>query len=97
MVPGAATIDSFVVPATVSCPGNATNASFTVTWKVSGATKSVIQVDANPVAGSDKTSGSATAQVHCDPLPHDVVLLATDKNGHVTTERKILNTSGGAA
>jgi hypothetical protein len=96
LVPGTAKIESFDAPTDVSCAATDANTSFTVSWKVSGAEKTVIQVDAAPVPDTDSFSGTAQASVHCDPLPHDVVIIATDAEGHVTTDRKIVTTSGGA-
>jgi hypothetical protein len=96
LVPGTAKIVSFDVPASASCGASDTNTTFQVSWNVTGAKKSVIQVDAAPVPGTSDLSGTAQATVHCDPLPHDVVLIATDANGHLTTDRKIIETSGGA-
>jgi outer membrane biogenesis lipoprotein LolB len=88
-VPGTAKVVSFESPGSVACAADATSATFTLSWKVTGAKKTVVQVD-------DAPNGSAQADVHCDPLPHDVVLIATDSGGHFTTARNIVNTTGGA-
>ena len=94
LVPGTAKVVSFEVPATVACSAGSTSASFPVRWKVQGAKTTVMQVDAKPVPHTSAASGSADAEVHCDPLPHDVVLIATDADGHYTTERKLVTTTG---
>jgi hypothetical protein len=67
-----------------------------VSWSVTGAKKTVVQVDGAPVPHTDGAKGSAQAEVHCDPLPHDVVLIATDPDGHFSTQRNIVKTTGGA-
>lgn len=95
-VAGTAKVASFDVPASVECAASDTDTTFTVSWKVTDAQKSVIQLDGAPIPETDQRSGSVQASVHCDPLPHDVVLIATDANGHLTTDRKILTTNGGA-
>jgi hypothetical protein len=95
-VPGTAKVVSFESPGSVACAADATSATFTLSWKVTGAKKTVVQVDGSPVPRTDAPNGSAQADVHCDPLPHDVVLIATDSGGHFTTARNIVNTTGGA-
>ena len=77
LLPGTAKVVSFEVPATVACTAGSTSASFPVRWKVQGAKTTVVQVDAKPVPHTSAASGSADAEVHCDPLPHDVVVIAT--------------------
>jgi hypothetical protein len=97
LVPGTAKIVMLDVPATAQCPAQATQTQFTVTWKTSGAKSTVVKVDGAPIPGATRTSGSARAQVHCDPLPHDVVIIATDDNGHFTSDRKIITTNASPA
>jgi hypothetical protein len=92
LVPGTAKVVTFDVPATVKCQADSP-ATFTVSWKTSGATTTTVNVDGAPVPGAKGSAGSTQAQVHCDPLPHDVVIIATDSDGHFTTDRKILNTN----
>ena len=92
-VPGTAKILAFDVPASVACASGATSTKFPVTWETSGAKKIAVNVDAAPISGATDAKGTAQAEVHCDPIPHDVVIIATDRDGHFTTDRKIITTT----
>ena len=97
LVPGTAKIVSFDAPATVKCTGNVPYTTVEVRWKVTGAVKTVVEVDGLPIPGATTDSGSAKAKVHCEPQPHDIVVIATDRNGHYSSDRRILYTTTGAA
>jgi hypothetical protein len=43
-----------------------------------------------PDATSLPTSGSVTASVHCDAVPHTLVIQAIDRDGQPTSEKKIV-------
>lgn len=91
-VPGTAKVTSFEVPATADCAG-ATSTSVTVTYTTEGAKKQELYVDGRITPGTDATSGSVVAPVHCDPLPHTFVLVAYDPNGRRTATEKKLTTN----
>jgi ABC-type glycerol-3-phosphate transport system substrate-binding protein len=90
---GTARIDAFEAPDMVQC-GTATSTNITVTYTTSGAAKQVLLVDGREVP-LDAPSGSAQAALHCDALPHTVVLYLTDSDGHHSSEKKIVMTSQG--
>ena len=92
-VPGTGKVDSFEVPDMVQC-GNATSTAVNVTYATSGAAKQELLVDGR-VMPLDAASGSAQVAVHCDALPHTVVLYLTDAKGHHSADKKILMTSQG--
>jgi hypothetical protein len=83
---------SFEVPATADCAG-ATSTTVTVTYATEGAKKQELYVDGRITPGTDATSGSVVAPVHCDPLPHTFVLVAYDENGRRTAAEKKLTTN----
>jgi hypothetical protein len=92
-VPGTGKVDAFAVPDMVQC-GHATSTAVTVTYATSGAAKQSLLVD-GALMPLDAASGSAQVAVHCDALPHTVVLYLTDATGHHSSEKKILMTSQG--
>lgn len=86
-----ATIDSFVVPASANCAATETSVSVPVEYAATGAARLELRVDGLP---SEVTppGGSVTVDVHCDPLPHQFVLLAYDEDDRRTTEQRALTT-----
>ena len=91
--PSAAAISRFEVPASIDCQSGHTSASFPVSYATTGAKTVVISVDGLPVPGSDAVSADLTAQVHCDPLPHQVVIVAADANDRQVDQQKVLATN----
>jgi hypothetical protein len=65
----------------------------TVGYATSGASKQELYVDGRPVPGTDVATGSVTAPVHCDPLPHTFVMIAYDAAGRRTALEKKLTTN----
>jgi len=90
--PGSASIDSFVVPASVACNG-LTSAKVTVEYAITGSASQQLIVDGRPVPGMTAPSGSVEAEVHCDDLPHTFVLYALDDAGRPTTQQILLKTT----
>ena len=86
---GTATIVAFTVPESVPCGGK-TSVTTTVTFQTTGAKTNEVYVDGAPVA--DVAADHADIEVHCDPLPHTVVLTAVDGDGGRTTDKKLLTT-----
>ena len=91
-VPGTAKVTAFDVPASVACTG-ATSTSVTVSYGTSGSSKQELYVDGAIVPGTDAASGTVSAPVHCDPLPHTFVMIAYDAAGHRTALEKKLTTN----
>jgi hypothetical protein len=89
---GDAKVTSFEVPASAECAGS-TSTTVTVSYATSGASKQELYVDGRTVPGTDATSGSVTAPVHCDPLPHTFVMIAYDTAGRRTALEKKLTTN----
>jgi hypothetical protein len=83
----AAAITTFDVPASVPCT-DVTKTTVTVGYATTNARKVQLYVDglAQP---NVPMSGSLTVPVHCDALPHDVVVRALDRNGHPTVSKKV--------
>jgi hypothetical protein len=88
---GEATITALNVPTSVPCRGKPST-TVAVSYATANATKVEMFVDGRPVDGVHSTSGNASPAVHCDGVPHDVVLRAVDKDGQPTILRKIVNT-----
>jgi hypothetical protein len=90
--PGTAQVTSFVVPASVECTGK-TSTTVDVQYATSGAKKQELYVDGRLVPGTDAASGTVSAPVHCDPLPHTFVMVAYDANGRRTPMEKKVTTN----
>jgi hypothetical protein len=88
---GDAAIATFTVPASVPCNGK-TSVTVAVDYKITGAKKAEISVDgrSQPL---DSMKGSVSPEVHCDTLPHTVVLLAYDAQNRKTAEQKLVMTN----
>jgi hypothetical protein len=91
--PGSAQITTFDVPASLQCGSN-TSTTFTVTYATAGAAKQNLLVDGRPTPLTD-ASGAVNVPVHCDNLPHTVVLYLTDSKGRATSQQKLLTTVQG--
>ena len=89
---GDAQITSFEVPASAECAGK-TSTTVTVSYATKDAEKRELYVDGRPVAGTERSSGSVDAAVHCDPLPHTFVMVAYDAENHRTALEKKLTTN----
>lgn len=91
--PGTATISKFEVPETVQCEANTPSTTFPVTYEVTGAKRQQLLVDGRVEPGTDAASGTlAAVPVHCDAVPHTVVIVAYDDAGHRTADKKVLKT-----
>jgi hypothetical protein len=88
-----ATITSFTVPKTTACAPGDTSTSVDVEYAVSGAVRQKLLVDGLAATGVDGSSGTVTVQVHCDPLPHTVVLVAYNSAGERTSKQELLDTT----
>jgi hypothetical protein len=89
---GTAKVLSIDVPATVSCNG-ATSTTVQVSYSVEGASRQELRVDGRPVPGTDQPTGTVTAPVHCDALPHTIVVIAYDAKGRFNSKQKLVTTS----
>jgi ABC-type glycerol-3-phosphate transport system substrate-binding protein len=90
--PGTAQVSTFDVPTSAECGGK-TSTTVDVTYATTGAKKQELYVDGRIVSGTDVASGTVTAPVHCDPLPHTFVMVAYDANGRRTPVEKKLTTN----
>jgi hypothetical protein len=91
--PGRATIAKFDVPESIQCAANTPSTTFAVTYEVSGAKRQQLLVDGRVEPGTDAASATlAAVPVHCDAVPHTVVLVAYDASGKRTAEKKLLKT-----
>jgi hypothetical protein len=84
-------ITSFDVPASVTC-GAAPSTTVRISYSVTGAQQQSITVDGREVPGTGAPTATVTAPIHCDPLEHDVALIATDAHGVRTSQVKHLTT-----
>ncbi len=75
----------------MQCSGGPST-TFSVQYATSDAKHQDLIVDGRVVPGTDSPSGSVEAPVHCDAVPHTVVLIAYDATEHRTAEQKILMT-----
>jgi hypothetical protein len=85
--PGSAKITALDIPPSVECQGK-TSTSVTIQWATSGAAKRELYIDGRPIADATGVSGTVDTPVHCDPLPHDVVVIAYDDAGRRTSQEK---------
>lgn len=90
--PGTAQVTSFEVPASVECSGK-TSTTVDVTYATADAKKQELYVDGRIVPGTDAASGTVSAPVHCDPLPHTFVMVAYDADGRRTPVEKKVTTN----
>jgi hypothetical protein len=88
---GSATIQSFEVPTSVQCT-NGPSTTVTVKYATSGAASQRLIVDGRDIPGTDAPSGSVDVPVHCDALPHTVVLYLLDSRNRPTVQREFLET-----
>ncbi|HEX5586837.1 MAG TPA: hypothetical protein VFZ17_05975 [Acidimicrobiia bacterium] len=92
---GSAEILSLDAPGSVDCAG-ATKMTVAVTYSTSGAASQRLVVDGLPIDGVTQPSATVDVPVHCDPLPHTVVLIAKDAQGGRTTKQLTVETQHGA-
>ena len=90
-IPGTAKIDTLDVVPSVQCGGK-TSTTVQVHYATSGAAKQLLRVDGRDVPGTDAPTGTLNAPVHCDALPHTVVLFAFDSRGHRTVLQRMMIT-----
>ena len=88
---GAAKITTFEVPTSVDCNGK-TNVDVTLNYALTSAKQMQINVDGRPYKLND-AQGSQVVNVHCDALPHTMVMIAYDDKGRRTAEQKLLTTN----
>lgn len=89
--PGTATIDKLDAPTSVQCTGTSST-TIDISWATTGAAKNLLRVDGRDVPEATAASGTVTAPVHCDALPHTVALIAYDKNNAPTSKVVYTNT-----
>jgi hypothetical protein len=92
---GDAQVTKLEAPGSVDCAG-ATFTTISITYATSGAKSQQLVVDGLPVTGADVASGTFDVPVHCDPLPHTVVVEARDSTGRPTTKSTTVTTENGA-
>ncbi len=92
---GAAQVTELEAPTSVDCAG-ATSTTVSITYATSGATSQQLVVDGLAIQGADVPSGTFDVPVHCDPLPHTVVVQAKDQTGRPTTKSTTVMTENGA-
>ncbi|HXY94501.1 MAG TPA: hypothetical protein VEP49_18630 [Acidimicrobiia bacterium] len=90
--PGTAQITSFTVPTSVQCQGH-TSTTVNIQWATTGANKRELYIDGRPIVEATSASGAVETPVHCDALPHDVVIIAYDDAGRKTTAQKMFDTN----
>ena len=86
---GSARVTRLDVPETTTC-ANVTYTTVEVRYATEGATSAELRVDGRGIPLEDPKSGTVSADIRCDPLPHDFVLFAYDAEGNYTTEKKNL-------
>lgn len=89
--PGTAKIVSFDVPESVQCDGGPST-MVAVSYATADAKSQQILVDGRATPGTDASKGTVQAQVHCDAIPHTVVLYVLDGQNRPTSQRKMLTT-----
>ncbi len=91
--PGTAKIVAFEVPEATTCAETATFTSVSVSYETVGAARAELRVDGRALPLADPASGTVSADIRCDPLPHDFVLVAYDDDERFTVEQRMLNTT----
>ena len=94
MPTGSASITRFDVPETVDCAG-ATSTVVEISYTTEKAKTQELVVDGLPVEGTDAASATLQVPVHCDELPHTVVLVARGASKQPTIRQKNLVTELG--
>jgi hypothetical protein len=85
-------ITSLTAPASVDCNGK-TSVDITIGYAVEGATKQQLLVDGRQVDGITEPSASVTTWVHCDSLPHTIVVVGYDARDRHTSKQAMLTTN----
>ena len=83
-------------PASVACNG-ATSTTVSISYATADAKSKQLLVDGLSIDGTEPASGSLVVPVHCDALPHTVVLIAKDADGGRTVKQTLVNTELGAS
>jgi len=81
-VAAAAKVTALEVAGSVPCNG-ATNVTIPVTYATEGAARQELYVDGRPVPLPDP-AGTVEVALHCDQLPHSVVVIAYDADDRRT-------------
>jgi hypothetical protein len=89
---GALRIDMLDVPDSVPCNGT-TSATVPVQYATSAATRVRLYVDGREIPHV-KIDDSVQVPVHCDPVPHTVVVIAYDAGKGKTSQQKNVVSSG---
>ena len=92
---GNAKITKLEAPATVACKG-ATSTEVTISYATTDAASKQLLVDGLRIDGTDPASAELSVPIHCDALPHTVVLIAKDGAGGKTVEQAMITTELGA-
>ena len=92
---GGAKITKLEAPATVACNG-ATSTTVAISYATTDAASKQLLVDGLRIDGTDPASADLDVPVHCDELPHTVVLVAKDSSGAKTVQQTMITTELGA-
>lgn len=92
---GNAVITKLDAPATVACNG-ATSTKVTVSYATTDAASKQLLVDGLRIDGTDPASADLEVPIHCDQLPHTVVLVAKDSAGGKTVQQTMVTTELGS-
>jgi hypothetical protein len=92
---GNAKITKLEAPASVVCNG-ATSTKVTVSYATTGASSKQLLVDGLRIDGTDPASADLEVPIHCDTLPHTVVMVAKDASGAKTIQQTMITTELGA-
>jgi len=85
-------ITSLTVPPSVDCNGK-TSVDITIGYAVEGAAKQEVLVDGRQVDGTEQPTGSLDTWVHCDSLPHTIVVVGYDARGRHTSKQLMVTTN----
>ena len=96
MPTGSAKITRFDVPESVDCGGK-TSTVVEISYTTEAAKTQELVVDGLPIDGTDAASATLQVPVHCDTLPHTVVLVARGASKQPTIRQKNLMTELGTA
>jgi hypothetical protein len=92
---GSAQITKLDAPATVACNG-ATSTKITVSYATTGASSKQLLVDGLRIDGTDQAAADIEVPIHCDTLPHTVVMVAKDGSGGKTVKQTMVTTELGS-
>jgi hypothetical protein len=92
---GNAQITTLDAPASIACNGK-TSTTVRIAYATTGAASKQLLVDGLHIDGTDPADGQLDVPVHCDQLPHTVVMVAKDADGGKTVKQTMVTTDLGA-